>query len=159
MNNCTAIEADESLFREFLVSKGLRITIQRIAVFIASVKQENHFTAEELLTRAKSLDSTVSRATVYRTLPLLIENAIIREIDIGKDYKYYILNHKSKTFQTQVVCSDCERIFEIDAPFMEWYGRSVSNKLDMGMESQRLQITAHCLEKKKKGLCGKRYGQ
>jgi len=106
MNNPTILEADESLFREFLASKGLRITSQRIAVFLASVKQEKHFTAEELLAQARSLDNTVSRATVYRTLPLLIENAVIREIDIGKDYKYYVANHKSKTFQTQIVCSD-----------------------------------------------------
>ena len=50
------------------------------------------------------------------------------------------------TFQAQVICLDCDKIFEIDAPFMEWYGKTVADKLALEVETQRLQVSAHCTE-------------
>ena len=49
------------------------MTGQRKGVFEALFKQSGHFTAEQSLKDAQSLDDTVSRATVYRCLPLLVE--------------------------------------------------------------------------------------
>lgn len=151
-----SVRLGEQSFKDFLVQKDLRVTSQRLAVYKAVNEFEKHFTAEELLEKAKELDNTVSRSSVYRTLPLLLENAFIREIDVGKDFKYYVLNQKQKTFQTQIVCSDCDHILEIDAPFMEWYGKAASEKVNMQMESQRLQINARCLEKQNNGTCHKK---
>ena len=100
-----------------------------MAIFSAAFSCDEHFTAEDLLDKARNLDDSVSRATVYRALPLLTESNLIREVDVGKDYKYYAANKDVKTFQAQVICKDCEKIFEIDAPFMEWYGKTVAEKL------------------------------
>ena len=44
----------------------------------------------------------------------------------------------------QVVCLDCDKIFEISAPFMAWYGSTVSSKIGLTPVSQRLQVSAHC---------------
>lgn len=138
------IENALETFKEFLTSKGLRVTNQRIAIFDAAFEIKDHFTAEDLLERARALDDSVSRATVYRALPILTESGLIREVDVGHDYKYYLATHHAKTFQAQVVCADCDRIFEVDAPFMEWYGKTVCDKLNMKPEAQRLQVTARC---------------
>ena len=134
----------DKTFKEFLSSKGLRITNQRLAIFDAALQFKAHFTAEDLLDRARVIDDSVSRATVYRSLPLLIESNLIRELDVGKDYKYYTANLDSKTFQAQVICTTCDKIFEIDAPFMEWYGKTVAEKLGLTVEGQKLQVTARC---------------
>ena len=71
----TGSQTNESLdsFCDFLGSKGLRMTDQRRGVFEALFKQSGHFTAEQLLKDAQSLDESVSRATVYRCLPLLVD--------------------------------------------------------------------------------------
>ncbi|MGE9289418.1 MAG: Fur family transcriptional regulator [Puniceicoccales bacterium] len=129
-------------FRDFLSSRGLRITNQRHAIFQAAYEYQQHFTAEELLDRAREIDSTVSRATIYRTLPILVESGLIREVDIGKDYKYYMAHHSADNFKAQVICMDDDRIYEIDAPFMEWYGKAVAAKLGLEVVSQRLQVQA-----------------
>ena len=131
------------------------MTGQRKGVFEALFKQSGHFTAEQLLKDAQSLDDTVSRATVYRCLPLLVESGVIRKIDVGQDYKFYALNGSSETFKAQVICSDCEKIFDIDAPFMEWYGKNVSEKLGLDVKDQRLQVHAECPQFKKKGSCSR----
>lgn len=149
------IESIRETFKEFLTSKGLRVTNQRIAIFDAAYGHPDHFTAEDLLERARAIDDSVSRATVYRALPILTESSLIREVDVGRDYKFYMANKKANTFQAQVICLDCDKIFEIDAPFMEWYGKTVADKLALEVESQRLQVTAHCTEFIATGICPK----
>ena len=140
-------------FSNYLTSKGLRVTGQRRGIFDALFGQEGHFTAEQLLDRARELDDTVSRATVYRSLPLLVESGVIREVDVGHDNKFYTVNLSSDNFKAQVVCSDCDTIFEIDAPFMEWYGKTVSENLGLDVRDQRLQVQAECPSFRKSGTC------
>lgn len=140
-------------FKDFLASKGLRVTNQRLAIFDAAYAHEDHFTAEDLLDEARQIDDSVSRATVYRALPIMTESGLIREVDVGRDYKFYMANKNATTFQAQVICLDCDKIFEIDAPFMEWYGKTVADKLALNVESQRLQVTAHCAELQSTGVC------
>lgn len=147
------IENPNHTFREFLTSKGLRVTNQRLAIFDAAFAMPDHFTAEDLLDSARKLDSSVSRATVYRALPILTESDLIREVDVGHDNKYYLANKVTRTFQAQVICAECSKIFEVDAPFMEWYGKTVCDKLGMLPDSQRLQVTAKCVSKEKTGVC------
>ncbi|GAB4274888.1 MAG TPA: transcriptional repressor [Opitutae bacterium] len=149
----TRKESIQQHFQAFLTSQGHRITGQRLAILEAILSEEKHFTADTLLDKARALDDSISRATIYRTLPLLIEADLIREVDVGKDYKYYMLHDAGQSFQAQVICSDCDKIFEMDAPFMEWYGRTVAERLKLKVASQRLQVTASCPEWEKTGIC------
>lgn len=141
-------------FKEFLNSKGLRVTTQRLAIFDAAYGYTDHFTAEDLLESARQIDDSVSRATVYRALPILTQSSLIREVDVGRDYKFYAANKNATTFQAQVICVDCDKIFEIDAPFMEWYGKTVADKLGLEVVTQRLQVTARCQSESKSIACG-----
>jgi Fur family ferric uptake transcriptional regulator len=143
-------------FKAFLAAKGLRVTNQRLAIFDAALAQTEHFTAEELLVHARALDESVSRATVYRTLPIMTESALLREIDVGRNIKFYAPNRDNRTQQAQIVCLDCSKIFEINAPFMEWYGTTVSSKLGLTPVSQRLQVNAHCNVFRDTGRCPQR---
>tara|TARA_B100001123_G_C15339414_1_gene1034152 strand:- start:3846 stop:4331 length:486 start_codon:yes stop_codon:yes gene_type:complete len=147
------IQSNSGNFREHLAQQGLRVTNQRLAIFGAALDSEDHFTAEDLLERVHKIDHTISRATVYRTLPILTESNLVREVDIGKDYKFYYTPRGEEPTQAQVICTDCEKIFEMDAPFLEWYGQSVAKKLGLAVDSQRLQVSASCENLKREGSC------
>lgn len=151
------IQADESAalekFKSYLIKSGLRITSQRLAIFDAAFNSEDHFTAEDLLENSRKIDASVSRATVYRTLPILTESGMIREVDVGRDYKFYMASNPARTFQAQVICVNCDKIFEIDAPFMEWYGKTVAEKLGLEVVSQRLQVNARCRSADPQCIC------
>jgi Fur family transcriptional regulator, ferric uptake regulator len=151
-------DAAREKFKSYLGTKGLRVTNQRLAIFDAAFAQTEHFTAEELLAHARAIDDSVSRATVYRTLPIMTESALLREVDIGKNLKYYLPNTSAGIQVAQVICLDCDKIFEINAPFMEWYGNSVSSKLGLTPVSQRLQVNAHCIALRNSGTCKNRAG-
>ena len=146
-------EDSRAKFRTHLAAHGLRITNQRLAIFDAAFGRKEHFTAEELLTHSRAIDDSVSRATVYRTLPHLIGSGVLREVDIGKNLKYYLPNTDNSAQVAQVICVDCDKIFEISAPFMTWYGSTVSSKLGLTPVSQRLQVNAHCDSLKSVGVC------
>ena len=143
-------------YKAYLATKGLRVTNQRLAIFEAAFAQTEHFTAEELLDHARAIDDSVSRATVYRSIPIMTESALLREVDIGKNLKYYLPNTDNNAQVAQVICMDCDKIFEINAPFMEWYGSSVSSKLNLTPVSQRLQVSAHCNTLRETGTCKNR---
>jgi Fe2+ or Zn2+ uptake regulation protein len=149
-------ETPREKFQSYLAQKGLRVTNQRLAIFDAACVQKEHFTAEQLLEQARAIDDSVSRATVYRTLPLMTESHILREVDIGSGEKYYRPASSGNTQVAQVVCVDCDKIFEISAPFMEWYGSTVSLKLGLKPISQRLQVSAHCIAYRQAGRCPNR---
>ena len=142
----TEVEDPREIFQQFLARKGLRVTNQRIAIFDAAFTAEDHFTAEDLLVRSRKLDPSVSRATVYRSLPILVDSGLVREVDVGLDNKYYLANRQSQTFQAQVIDLDSNVIHEVDAPFMEWYGKTVCERLGMKPVSMRLQVTARKTE-------------
>ena len=132
------------------------MTDQRRAIFQAAFAQKEHFTAEVLLDFARKIDDSVSRATVYRTLPLLTKCQVLREVDIGSGEKFYLPVASGSTQVAQVVCEDCAKIFEISAPFMEWYGSTVSLKLGLKPVSQRLQVSAQCIAYRSTGRCPNR---
>ena len=151
------ITAAREKFRAYLTKKGLRATSQRLAIFEAAFGQAEHFTAEQLLRDVREIDDSVSRASVYRTLPLMTASALLREVDIGADEKFYRPSRDGGATQVaQVVCIDCEKIFEISAPFMSWYGSTVSSKLGLTPVTQRLQVSAHCDAFRQTGTCPRR---
>src|SRR5438874_12748197 len=143
-------------FLEFLARKNLRLTSQRMAIIETAFSTDKHFSAEELLDWAREHDESVSRATVYRTLPLLTESGLVHEMDFGKDHKFYDPNYAEHPNHNHIICQDCERIVEFDSEKIERLESEISHKLGFELKTQRLQISARCQELKKLGACKKK---
>lgn len=151
----SAIEKTEAKrrFMDFLAKKNLRITSQRQAIVDTVFSTDKHFTAEQLLEWSKQKDKSVSRATVYRTLPLLTESGLVHEMDFGKDYKFYDPNYAAHPNHNHLICQDCEKIVEFESDKIEEIESEISHKLGFSMKSQRLQISASCDQLKRLGAC------
>src|SRR6267142_3055357 len=102
-------------FMDFLAQKNLRLTAQRQAIIETAFSTDKHCTAEQLLEWSRERDKSVSRATVYRTLPLLTESGLILEMDFGKDYKFYDPNYADHPNHNHIICQDCEKIVEFES--------------------------------------------
>ncbi len=148
--------AAKERFLAFLDGKNLRITAQRQAIIDTVFSTEEHFTAEQLLAWARARDKSVSRATVYRTLPLLTESGLVRVVDFGKDYKFYDPNYADHPHHSHIICNDCEKIVEFESEKIEKIETEISLKLGFSVKSQRLQITGACEQMKKLGTCKNR---
>lgn len=140
-------------FIEFLEQRGLRITPQRHAIIETVFSTDRHFTADELLEWSRLRDKSVSRATVYRTLPLLTESGLVHEMDFGKDSKIYDPNYADHPNHNHIICEDCEKIVEFESEKIEKLEGEITQKLGFSIKAQRLQITATCDEFKRAGAC------
>ena len=69
---------------EILRSENLRYTTQRQAVWDEIRKSDEHRDAEEIYIELKSNGVRVSRATVYRTIDVLVKNKLVRKMDVGE---------------------------------------------------------------------------
>ncbi len=143
-------------FLDFLGHKHLRITAQRRAIIDTVFNSGQHFTAEQLLAWSRRRDKSVSRATVYRTLPLLTESGLVREMDFGKDFKYYDPNYAEHPRHNHIVCQDCQKIIEFESDKIADLENEISQRMGFSVRSHRLQISANCEELKKLGHCSKR---
>jgi Fur family ferric uptake transcriptional regulator len=140
----------------YLAEKGLRKTPQRDAIIQAAFDTTDHYTAEELLLMARKVDSSVSRATVYRTLPLLVECGVLKEMDFGKDYKFYDPNYLEHPTHNHLICVDCHRIIEFEDQHIDLLENCITKRLGFSLASKNLRIEASCDELRQHGACKNR---
>jgi len=140
-------------FLEFLGTKHLRITAQRQAIVDTVFGTDRHFTAEQLLDWSRQRDRSVSRATVYRTLPLLIESGLVREMDFGKECKFFDPNYADHPNHSHIICQDCEKIVEFESEKIGRLEDEISQEFGFSVASQRLQISGNCEELRRLGTC------
>ncbi len=142
---------------EYIAQKGLRRTVQRDAIINAAFSTKEHFTAEGLLEMARKIEPSVSRATVYRTLPLLVETGTLREMDFGKDYKFYDPNFNERPTHAHLICLDCNKIVEFEDAHIDILENCISHRLGFAPRSKTLRIEANCEQLRKEGKCDQRH--
>ena len=67
------MNAHEKVFINFLKEKGLKLTSPRRIIMEAVFQNHDHFDIETLYDQIRKEHEDVSRATIYRTVPLLVE--------------------------------------------------------------------------------------
>ena len=70
-------------FKEALKKESLKLTSQRSTIFDEVIYGKKHRECEEICDSLKKNKNNVSRATVYRTLDILLKYDFIRKMDIG----------------------------------------------------------------------------
>lgn len=90
-----------------LYEKGLKVTPQRIAIFEAILKLNNHPTAENIIEYIRKNHPNISVATVYKVLDALVENGLIKKVKTENDIMRYDAIMES---HHHIYCSDSDRI-------------------------------------------------
>jgi Fur family ferric uptake transcriptional regulator len=137
----------------FIRRKGLRRTGQRDAIIRAVFSKDEHFNAEELYDRVRRAHADISRATVYRTLGLLVEADLLREIDLGDNHTTYDPNFLDKPSHNHLVCIDCGRVVEFEDSHIDLLNDCVTRRLGFRPVRQTLKIEAACEQLRLNGRC------
>lgn len=132
-------------FDEYLATRGLRLTPERSAIVEEVFSSHRHFDGDELTARLldRKGNVRVSRATVYRTLRLMVEAGLLRRVArpngrevYEHDYGYPQHDH--------FICRDCGEL-------IEFHNGSISEILDQVAASNGFRVSGHRLEVY--GLC------
>jgi len=138
---------------DFIRRKGLRRTTQRDTIVRVVFSKDEHFTAEELFERVRKTDADTSRATVYRTLGLLVEANLLREIDLGDNQTTYDPNFVDKPSHNHLVCIDCGRVVEFEDLNLDLLNDCVTRRLGFKPLRQSIKIEANCEQLRLRGRC------
>ena len=82
---------DQSMkgFKKILQKEGLRFTKQRQGVWDEIRSSHEHRDAEDIYMCIRKNGVNVSRATVYRTIDVLVKNRLVRKMDLGDGRNRY----------------------------------------------------------------------
>ena len=99
------------LLKDALRKEGLLYTPQRQIIWGEICKTDDHRDAEEIYFKIKQGGHKVSRATVYRTIDVLVKNNLVRKLVLGDGRNRYE-NKLDSSHHDHIVCIQCGRIDE-----------------------------------------------
>jgi Fur family ferric uptake transcriptional regulator len=138
----TVPESPEEKFREFLEIRGEKLTSPRRTLVGYIFSSHKHFDADELVSDLRSAGHKVSRSTVYRTLPLLVEAGLLREFRLTNrtvfehDYGYPSHDH--------LHCMQCGKIVEFRNESIREIRDSVAAEHGFRVTEHRFVISGTC---------------
>jgi Fur family ferric uptake transcriptional regulator len=104
-------------FEGLLEERGLKYTFERRHIFEEITHMKRHFDADSLYERFKTKGLRISRDTVYRTIPLLLESGVIQK-SVGEGKREFY-EPTTKGHHDHMVCVRCGKIIEFTCDEIE----------------------------------------
>lgn len=130
-------------FEGFIRNKGCRLTGERMKLIEGIKRQRGHFNVDILVSCLKKQGLKVSRDTVYRNLPILLESGVIAQSFRTSRDTYYECAY-TKTHHDHLICRDCGRVVEFKDPGIERSQQRVSRKNGFKLEYHCHQLVGLC---------------
>lgn len=128
---------EREVFLKHIQKRGLKRTSQRDLILDTFLRTEDHLSSEDLYRLVKNDDPSIGQTTVYRTLKLLTEAGLAREVRFGDGITHYEHNYKHQ-HHDHMICSECGRIIEFFSAELEAIQDAMAAK-------HRFQVTQHLL--------------
>ena len=96
-------------FTEILRNHNLKATPQRLAIADALYKQ-GHISIDALYDVMIKKFSSISLATIYKNINIMLENAFIQEVKLPNFKSVYEL---SKESHAHTICENCSKISDV----------------------------------------------
>ena len=122
------------ILKEVLQKEGLRFTRQRLAVWTEIGISREHRDADDIYISIRSKGVKVSRATVYRTIDVLVKNKLVRKMNVG-DGKNRFESKIDEEHHDHMICLETGNIIEFYNSRLEQLQEKIA--LDNGYELVR----------------------
>lgn len=134
-------------YREFLQTKGLRLTKERSIIVEEVFANHEHFDAEQLIARLASRrdGKRVSRSTIYRTLTLLEEAGLLRKV-ARQDDKDLFEHAYGYPHHDHLICQRCGTLIEFHDDRLREILDEVSRRHGFRIRTHRLEVDGLCRE-------------
>jgi len=130
-------------FRAYLARRGLRFTSQRRDVLAEALACSGHFDAEELHEALRASGRTVSMATVYRTLGLLCDCGLTRQVPRWEDRERYEAVD-GRRHHDHMLCVECGRVIEFCDDELEALQKRICRRHGFAPLEHRMGIRGLC---------------
>ena len=125
--------------------QGLRLTKGREEIVRIIDETDGHFNPQTLYERLRDRGSKVSRASVYRTIPILVEQGVIIEVEKTEKHAHYE-KVMGKAHHDHLICLGCGRTLEIYSPTLEMLQEEICQREGFRGVRHTLEIMGYCRE-------------
>lgn len=137
------MKPESEVFREFLNQKGMRSTPEREEILAEVFAHHDHFDVEELIMRLRQRGLRISRASVYRTLALLVESGLVQEVYIEDGHMHYehIYGHEH---HCHLRCLGCRKIIEFQDDTLAAVEKRIQATHHFEVTGHKLEVFGYC---------------
>jgi Fur family transcriptional regulator, ferric uptake regulator len=128
-----------AVFRRTLRAEGQKYTPERAHVLDAIVREEGLFHAEGIIESVKRSGMEVSKATVYRTIKLMLEAGMIQRVPLDEEPARYILSYGDRAANL-IIHLDTKRVEVIDSPELAALCARWASDRGVSLQAHSLQV-------------------
>jgi Fur family ferric uptake transcriptional regulator len=128
--------------REFLRTKGYKMTPQRELVFRSFFELGKHVSVDELYDRVRTIDNSVGYSTVWRNLKLICEVGLAREVNVGDGVTRY--DRVTRKPHGHLYCLLCKKLLEFDLGDIAGELENVALSEDFESDNLKVEIEGYC---------------
>src|SRR5260370_1519502 len=131
------------VLREFSQDRKLKLTPHRQLILDNFLTNEGHRSVEDIYRVVREEDPRIGYTTVYRTMKILADCGLAREIDLADGITRYehLYNHEH---HDHMICMQCEKSIEFYDPEIEALQDEASEHLGFKVLDHNLQIYVLC---------------
>jgi Fur family ferric uptake transcriptional regulator len=137
------MKSELQVFQDYIRQRGLRRTTEREVVLREIFEIHGHFDVDELYLKLRQKGVKVSKASIYRALPLFMECGLIREVDFSQGHWHYehIYGH---AHHSHLRCLGCGEILEFQEPALKLLEEQLAREYDYRIKGHHLQVQGYC---------------
>jgi Fur family transcriptional regulator, ferric uptake regulator len=127
--------------------RRIRLTRQRRVILEVMDAAERHLDVDQILERARQIDSGVHLVTVYRTIDLLKKQGLIDELDLLhlRGDRHYYESHGPRD-HIHLACLRCGKVREFESRLYEQLKQQIARDFKMKVTVSRTEVGGYCEE-------------
>jgi len=135
--------AETQVLTDYLRERNLKVTPHRELILETFLDHEGHRSVEDIYRSVKELDPRIGYTTVYRTMKILTECGLAREIDLADGITRY--EHLfNLAHHDHMICMECGASIEFFNSEIEAVQDAASEQLGFKVLDHKLQIYGVC---------------
>lgn len=136
---------EQEVFRRHIQQAGLKRTAQRDLILDVFLRTEEHMSSEDLYRLVQREDASIGQTTVYRTLKLLTEAGLAREVRFGDGRTRYEHNYKHP-HHDHMICIACGKTIEFFSAELEALQDKLAAKHGFDSTHHTLRMFGYCAD-------------
>ena len=132
-----------------LREKGFRVTPQRLAICEFVLSSREHPTVDYVYHVVRKEYPTLSLATVYQTLHMLVAIGMLQELGFGNGISRYDPDNSP---HINIVCRSCGKIQDYKSESVRSFLSQIAEELKRTLVGQHLEIYTYCDQCKKQSV-------
>ncbi len=137
------MRSEIEVFRKYIREKGLRNTPERETIIEEIFSTHEHFDIDELYFRLRRKNKKVSKPSIYRLIPYLLESNLIQEAYFEDGHLHYehIFGHEH---HCHLRCVGCSKTIEFKENTLIRLQRNLADKYDFSVTGHKFEVFGYC---------------